>query len=194
MQTSFTLPDGYVQGDYVNLYADRRIYRNLNIASFIIGVAVIAVGWLWQGIDPLLALLKAGMHVYFCWLLTLAGCTLAYLTLHELTHGLMMRLFSGICPHYGKKGLLLFAGSEAYFRRRDYLSAKLSPVVLFGIVFALLSVILKDEWFWLAIVLQLINFGSSVGDIYTVCRALRQPKNALYYDSGVSVTIYTEIE
>lgn len=192
MSTCFTLPDGYVQEDYVNLYTDRRIYRNLNIASFIVGVAVIAVGWLWQGIDPLLALIKSGMNAYVLWVLILAVCILAALALHELTHGLFMRLFSGIRPHYGRKGLLLFTGSEAYFCRRDYLIIDLAPVVFFAILFALLSVFLTEQWFWLAIALQLVNLGGSVGDCYMACRTLRQPKSALFHDSGVAVTVYAE--
>ncbi|MBQ6430649.1 MAG: DUF3267 domain-containing protein [Oscillospiraceae bacterium] len=192
MRTCFTLPDGYVEEDYVNLYANRRIYRNLNIASFLIGAAVIAVGWLWRGVDGLLSLLKRGISDYALWLLLLCVCVIAYLALHELTHGLCMRLFSGIRPHYGRKGVLLFTGSEAYFSRRDYIVTALSPVVIFTILFALLSVFLRDEWFWLVMALQLANLGGAVGDYYMTYRALRQPKSALFHDSGVAVTIYTE--
>lgn len=194
MRTCFTLPDGYAETDYVNLYANRRVYRNLNIASFFIGAAVIAAGWLWRGFDGLLARIKSGMNAYFLWLLILAVSVIAYLALHELTHGLCMRLFSGIRPHYGRKGVLLFTGSEAYFSRRDYIVTTLAPVVVFAVLFALLSVFLRDEWFWLAAALQLANLGGAVGDYYMIYRALRQPKSALFRDSGVAVTIYTEKE
>ncbi len=193
MRTCFTLPDGYAEADYVNLYTNRRLYRNLNTASFLIGAAVIAIGWLWRGFDGLLALLKRGISDYVLWLLLLVVCVIAYLALHELTHGLCMRMFSGIRPHYGKKGVLLFAGSEAYFSRRDYIVTALAPVVIFGVLFALLSVFLQSEWFWLAIVLQVVNLGGAVGDYYMTGRAVRQPKSALFHDSGVAVTIYTEM-
>lgn len=192
MRTCFTLPEGYAEEDYVNLYANRRIYRNLNIASFLIGVAVIAIGILWQGFDALLALIRRGMNAYLLWVLILAASILAFYTLHELTHGLCMRLFSGIRPHYGKKGLMLFTGSEAYFCRRDYIVTALAPAAVFTPLFVLLTVFLQDEWFWLAIGLQLANLGGIVGDVYMTYRALRQPKNALFRDSGVAVTIYTE--
>lgn len=192
MRTCLTLPDGYEENERVDLYADRRLYRNLNIASFFIGAAVIAVGFLWQGFDALLALLRRGLNAYFLWLLILAACILAYFALHELTHGLWMRLFSGLRPLYGRKGLLLFAGSGAYFCRRDYLVIALAPVTLFGVIFALLTVFLPGEWFWLAAALQLANLGGAVGDLYMTHRALRLPKTALFYDRGVAVTIYTE--
>lgn len=192
MNTCFTLPDGYVQEDYVNLYANRRIYRNLNIASFLIGAAVIAVGFFLQGFDAILAVLRRGLSDYLLWLLILVAAILSYLALHELTHGLFMRLFSGIRPHYGKKGLLLYAGSEAYFCRRHYIVIALAPVVVFGVLFAVLSVFFKNEWFWLVMALQLANLGGAVGDYYMTYRALRQPKSALFHDSGVAVTIYTE--
>lgn len=192
MNTCFTLPDGYAQEDYVNLYANRRIYRNLNIASFLIGAAVIAVGFFLQGFDAILAVLRRGLSDYLLWLLILVAAILSYLALHELTHGLFMRLFSGIRPHYGKKGLLLYAGSEAYFCRRHYIVIALAPVVVFGVLFAVLSVFFKNEWFWLVMALQLANLGGAVGDYYMTYRALRQPKSALFHDSGVAVTIYTE--
>lgn len=192
MRTCLTLPDGYEEKEYVNLYADRRIYRNLNIASFFIGVAVLGVGYLWQGFDALLALLRRGMSAYLLWILLLAAGILAYLALHELTHGLCMRLFSGLRPHFGRKGLLLFAGSDAYFCRRDYLVTALAPVTLFAVLFALLTVFLEGEWFWLAVGLQLANLGGAVGDYYMTYRALRRPKTALFYDRGFAVTIYTE--
>ncbi|MBQ3356953.1 MAG: DUF3267 domain-containing protein [Oscillospiraceae bacterium] len=192
MRTCFTLPDGYEETDYVNLYTNRRLYRALNTASFLIGAAVLAVGYFWQGFDALLALLKRGMSDYLLWILILAAGIIAFYTLHELTHGLCMRLFSGIRPHYGKKGLMLFTGSEAYFCRRDYVITALAPALLFTPLFALLTVFLKDEWFWLALGLQLANLGGIVGDVYMTGKALRQPKSALFRDSGVGVTIYTE--
>lgn len=192
MKTCFSLPDGYEQTDYVNLYTDRPRYRKLNFASFLIGAAAIAVGWLWQGFDALLALLFVGFDAYFLWLLILAACVLACLTLHELLHGLFFRLISGLRPRYARKGVLLFTGSEAYFSRRDYVVIILAPAAIFALAFALLSVFLQNEWFWLAIALQAVNLGGSVGDYYKAFRALRQPKNALFWETGVSLTIYTE--
>ena len=192
MNTCFTLPDGYEKKDYVNLYTDRRLYRALNTASILIGFAVLAVGYFWQGFDALLALLRRGMSAYLLWILMLGAGILAFYTLHELTHGLCMRLFSGIRPHYGRKGVMLFTGSEAYFCRRDYLVTALAPAVIFTALFAVLTVFLQGEWFWLALGLQLANLGGIVGDIYMSYRALREPKTALFRDSGVAVTIYTE--
>lgn len=192
MKTCLTLPENYEQTDYVNLHADRRLYRNLNIASFLVGAAVIAVGWLWQGFDSLIALVLRGMNDYLLWVLLLAVCALAFLALHELTHGLLMRLFSGVRPYHGRKGLLLFTACEAYFCRRDYLIIMLAPVLLFSLVFALLTVFLKNEWFWLVMALQLFNLGGSVGDFYIAARTLRQPNSALFLSVGASVTVYTE--
>lgn len=192
MKTCLTLPNNYVQTDYVNLHADRRLYRILNIVSFLIGAAVIAVGWLWKGFDALISLVLRGMNDYLLWVLLLAVCALACLALHELTHGLFMRLFSGVRAHHGRKGLLLFTYSEAYFCRRDFLIIMLAPVLIFFVAFAVPAAFLEGEWFWLFILLQAINLGGSVGDFYIAGRTLRQPKNALFLSVGVSVTVYTE--
>jgi len=192
MKTCLNLPDKYVQTDYVNLHTDRRLYLILNIASFLIGAAVIAVGWLWKGFDALISLVLRGTNDYLLWVLLLAVSALAFLALHELTHGLFMRLFSGVRPYHGRKGLLLFTACNAYFSRRDYLIVMLAPALIFALVFALLTVFLKNEWFWLVMALQLFNLGGSVGDFYIAGWTLRQPKSALFLSVGVSVTVYTE--
>ncbi len=192
MKTCLILPDRYVQTDYVNLHADRRLYHILNIVSFLIGIAIIAVGWLWKGFDSLVALALRGLSGYLLRVLEFAVCAIAYLALHELKHGLFMRLFSGIRAHHGRKGLLLFTYSEVYFCRRDFLIIMLAPVLIFFVAFAVPAVFLEREWFWLFMLLQVINLGGSVGDFYLAGRALRQPKNALFLSVGVSLTVYTE--
>lgn len=192
MNTCFTLPDGYAQTDYVNLNADPRLRRKLNTVSFLIGAAVIAVGWLVERFDALLALLRGGMRDYFLWVLLLAVCILAYFALHELTHGLLMRLCAGIRPRFGRKGLLLYVGSEAYFCRRDCLMIVLAPAVLFALAFALPSVFLRGAWFWLFVGLQLANLGGAVGDYYLFGKALRQKHSALFRINGAAMAVYTE--
>lgn len=192
---SFTeIPEGYVQSDYVNLYANRSLYRSINLLSLLIGLALFLLGWRWRGLDALQDLLRKSLADYYLWMALLLVLMLVYLTLHELTHGFFIRRFSGLRPHYGKKGLLLFVGSGAYFCRKHYLMIALAPVVLWGIVFGILSAFLQGKWFWLVYGLQIANFGGAAGDAYMTYKALRGEKVALYQDSGVSVAIYTKTE
>ena len=55
------------------------------------------------------------LGLYFAKLGVLLVNMVLYLVLHELVHGICMRAFSGIRPHYGFTGLYAYAGSTAYF-------------------------------------------------------------------------------
>lgn len=193
MTSLLDLPKTYRMTDYINLHADKKRYRLLNALSFLIGAVLLFLGWLWQSFGALSELLSKGFGAYYLWLgLLLVGILLA-LSLHQLVHGLFMRLFSCLPTHYGRKGLFLsYAASDAFFCRGHYLMIALAPVVLIGIMLAVLTVLTHGMWFWLFYGLQILNIGSAVGDYALFIRALRAPKTALFQDDGIGLAVYTE--
>ena len=90
------------------------------------------------------------------WLLLSAMC-FAYISLHELTHGALMHLLSGVRPKYGFKLCYAYAGSRAYFDRRSHNLIALAPLLVWGIVLFALERALPAEWFWLFYVVQISN-------------------------------------
>lgn len=191
METCWDLPKGYRQTDYFNLRRDRKRSRWLNLTSGLIGAAMVALGWGLERFHALSQLLKSGFGDYYLWLALLLCAMLLYLTLHELTHGLFLRIYTGQV-RYARKGLTLFAGSEAYLSRRDFLLSLLAPVVLWGLLLAVICCFVSGIWFWLVYGLEIVNLGSSVGDLYLAAKAWKLPKTALYQNFGVSVYVYTE--
>ena len=193
MTSCSTLPTSYKGLDYVNLHADRRLYKLLNAVSFLIGVTMIFLGWLWRGFEPLLELLRMGLGSYGLWLLFLAAGVLLHLAVHQFVHGLLMQHFSRLPSYYGRKGLVMkYAGNQGYFCRRHYLMIAIAPVAVSGIFLCALTILFGGAWFWLFFCLQIFNFGSAVGDFYLFGKALRSPKSALFHDDGFSVAIFTE--
>ena len=122
MHTVKSLPQGYVQKDYVNLNA-----RAANIAAFLLCAALLALGWFWRGFGALSALQRAGMTYYVLFVLALVAALLAFSWLHQLTHALVLRLLTGAAPLFARRGLRLFVGSGAYLCRRDAVAALLLP-------------------------------------------------------------------
>ena len=114
---------------------------------------------------------------------------LAYIALHELTHGAVMKA-CGASVRYGYKVAYAYAGSDAYFTRPAYAVIALAPVVVWGIVFAVLAACLPREWFPAVWLWQLVNISGAAGDFYCTCRILRAPRDTLVQDTGTAMTFY----
>ena len=83
-----------------------------------------------------------------------------------------------------------YAGSDAYFTRPAYVAIALAPVVVWGIVFAVLAACLPREWFPAVWLWQLVNISGAAGDFYCTCRILRAPRDTLVQDTGTAMTFY----
>jgi hypothetical protein len=116
--------------------------------------------------------------------------TVIYVILHEFTHGITMKCMGGKQVKYGFTGMYAFAGSSKdYFPKRQYICIALAPVVLWGIIFAVLQVFLRG-WEWVVWFLQIMNIGGAAGDIYVTARVAGMSKTILVMDTGVSMTVY----
>lgn len=92
----------------------------------------------------------------------------AMLILHELVHGLTMRVF-GAQPRYGArlKQLLFYATAPGYgFRRNAYIIATLAPLVLLSIPTILGVLVLQGTtWAMLLALCAAFNIAGSAGDL-----------------------------
>lgn len=98
-----------------------------------------------------------------------------YMILHEFVHGILMKKFSGVKPKYGFTGLYAYAGSTAYFDRKHYIIIALAPIVIWGIVLAVLQFAVPDHGHGSYILYQIINISGAAGDIYVTYKMSRLP-------------------
>lgn len=189
MKSYAALPQGYCHtpAAAIDLVHNKKQFWIVNGLSVVLCVIMWVLPALWGrslrdivGEDPLSALLLR--------LGALAGI-FAYIALHELTHGIVM-MACGARVHYGYKVAYAYAGSYAYFTRSAYIVIALAPVVLWGIVFAVLTACLPREWFWAVWLWQLMNVSGAAGDFYCTCRILRTPRETLVQDTGTAMTFY----
>ena len=115
---------------------------------------------------------------------------IAYIPLHELTHGALMRLLSGVRPKYGFSLCYAYAGSTVWFDRRSHAVIALAPLILWGAVLAVLERTLPDAWFWLIYLVQISNVSGSAGDVYCVVHLRRLPRDILIQDTGTRMRVY----
>ena len=182
-----TLPEGYRALRSIDLVHNKREAVAVNLLSIAITLVLIVLGFL---IDPR----SSGDAIQFPrivpMLLLLLGIV-AYTLAHELIHGVFMKAYSGQKPHYGFKGIYAYAGCDALFTRRQYLIVGFAPVVLLGLLLAVLNAALDSTHFWYIYILQIVNLSGAAGDIYVGWRITQVPRDALIRDTGTGMTIYS---
>lgn len=114
---------------------------------------------------------------------------IAYIPLHELTHGAAMLALSGVRPKFGIRLPYAWCGSEVWFDKKSHIVTALAPVIVWGIVLQALIAALPSEWFWPLWLVQLSNLSGSAGDIYCVWYLARMKGDLLIQDTGTRMRI-----
>jgi hypothetical protein len=134
--------------------------------------------------------MSAGLGAYALRFAVLLVGMVLYVILHELVHGIFMRAISGVGVRYGFTGMYAYAGSDAYFGKAAYLLIALAPVVIWGVVLAVICPSLPAEWFWVVHLIQVVNLSGAGGDIYVTFKFCRLPRDILVRDTAVAMTVF----
>lgn len=155
-------------------------------SGIIVTVVMILFGLIFYPFRPTWEFLKAN---WWAWPAA-AGMYVAYILLHELTHGVLMHALSGVKPKYGLKLPYAYAGSSVYFDKKSHNLIALAPLVLWGVALFVLERALPAGWFWLLYIVQISNVSGSVGDVYCVLHLRKLPENIVVQDTGTRMTIF----
>ena len=191
MKSYTTLSEGYREIYALDMHEDKKLAVWVNLLSLAIA-AVFAVPMLfvvpwWTTFD-----VTDGMSGYWVKFAAMLGLTLLYLVLHELVHGIAMRICGTKKIRYGFKGVYAFAASDDYYRKKPYVFIALAPVVLWGIVLAIVTPFVPASWFWVVYFVQLMNLSGAAGDLYVTVKFSRMPRDILIRDSGVGMVVYAK--
>ena len=189
MKAIGVLPEDYGEIYSLNLQKDKRAAIIVNLLALAIA-AVMAVSM--NFFVPVTSVfdMSGGIVRYFLRLAALIVLMVLYMVLHELVHGIAMKLCGTKRVKYGFTGLYAFAGSEDYYDKKSYIFIALAPIVLWGTVLAAVNFFVTTEWFWIVYMIQLINISGAAGDLFAAVKFSRMPKNILIQDSGVSMRVF----
>lgn len=194
MKAQHELPSGYKEILHIDMQNDKKMMIKVTVISLIIvAVMVIAAIPLHLFVCPVSAMfdMSAGFGAYFLrWGIFLAGMVV-YMVLHELVHGITMKMYGTKKVKYGFTGMYAFAGSDDYYGKKPYVVIALAPIVVWGIVLAVLNFFVPADYFWIVYFIQLINISGAAGDLYVTVRFSKLPDDILVHDSGVSMTVYS---
>lgn len=186
------LPEGYREFYSVDLQKNKKVSLFVNLLAVIIAVLLAVPMHFFVPIFSLFSM-DNGIVAYFIRFVSLMVLIVAYMVLHELTHGVAMKICGTKKIKYGFTGLYAFAGSNDYYGKKSYIFIALAPVVLWGVVIAIINPFVSTEWFWVVYMLQIINLSGAAGDLYVTVKFSGFPKDILIRDYGVGMTVFSKV-
>lgn len=188
------LPEGYVLVKHVDAKRDRKIIIIYSLLSFVPLMIIL----------PLLILCASmgnngGIQSDGNFLIALmAGCLvyILYIILHELTHGVTYKYFTGQKLTFGLTLTVAFCGvPDIYVRKKASIAALIMPFSVFTIIFLCLTVGL---WFVspfygvIAGAVFALHLGGCVGDLHWTLMYITKFKNCntLMRDTGPEQWLY----
>ncbi len=181
-----TLPQGYTFFDKIDLKNNKKQFWTVQGICLAIIAVMFGIGWL---IESPLKIENNTESIIGLVVLTV-GFVL-YIFAHEAVHGLFMYAFCKTKIKYGFVGWAAYAGSSAYYDKKHYIIIALAPVVVWGVVFAVLNIFFHSGiWFWVIWFLQICNISGAAGDFFCVYKTARYPKDILVNDTGMEMQIF----
>lgn len=205
MKAVALLPEGYSEYYSLDLQKNKKIAFWVNFAAVLIGVLMcVPVAVFFVPITNLLDFnllfneevtltVSASSEILLKMGVLLVGM-IGYMVLHELVHGVAMKICGTNKVKYGFTGLYAFAGSDDFYNKSAYIFIALAPVVLWGVVLGVVNFFVPVGWFWVVYIIQIVNISGAAGDFFVTLKFSRFPKDILVKDAGVSVTVYSASE
>ncbi len=193
MKAVSQLPDGYREIYAIDLQKNKKLALLVNGLAIAIAVLLAVPAHFAVSIGTLFDMSR-GYGAYFLRFGVLMVSIVAYMVLHELVHGVAMKLCGTKRVKYGFTGLYAFAGSEDYYGKASYIFIALAPVVLWGVVLLVLQFFVPTSWFWVVYLVQISNLSGAAGDYFVTLRFSRLPKDILVQDYGVGMKVYSRTE
>lgn len=185
-----TLPEGYREIFSVDLQKNKKNAILVNGLGLVIAAVLAVAGCFAVPLSELYSM-EEGLLSYCIRFVSLLVLMVLYIVLHELVHGIAMKLCGTKKVKYGFTGMYAFAGSDDYYGKKPYLFIALAPVVLWGIVIGVAAALVPDSWFWILHILQIVNLSGAAGDFYVTVRFWRLPADILVKDYGVGMHVFS---
>ena len=185
------LPEEYEQIKKISFTEDKKFSTYINLAAVAFAAFLVIIMRIFVPFDFSLNSYDevAGVFIKSA---SLCVMIFAYVILHEAVHGVFIRIISGKWGKFGFRSGFAYASSEALFGRFEYITVALAPIVIWGVVIGIVNMLVPTGWFWVIYVIQIINLSGAVGDIYVTYTALKLPKESLFKDDGLDITVYAK--
>lgn len=188
-----SLPEGYKEIYSIDLQKNKKMSLIVNILSLLIA-AVITVPMIFVVPISTLFNMDDGYGPYLIRFGAILALIVLYMVLHEIVHGIAMKMCGTKKVKYGFTGLYAFAGSDDYYDKKSYIFIALAPIVVWGIILGIINLFVPTEWFWVIYLIQITNISGAAGDLFVTVKFSRLPKDILIKDYGVGMHVFSKSE
>ncbi len=191
MKAYVSLPEGYKEIYSVDLKKNKKLSLLVNGIAIMICVVMAILMNFYVPFSTLFDM-EGGFVAYIIRFVSLMLLSVLYIVLHEIVHGIAMKMCGTKKVKYGFTGVYAYAGSEDYYDKKAYIFIALAPVVLWGVVLAIVNFLVPTSWFWVIYIVQISNLGGAAGDYFVTVKFSRLPKDILVKDYGVGMVVYSK--
>ena len=191
MKAVENLPDGYKEIYAIDLQKNVKMAVLVNLLAIVVALLLVVPMHFVVPISSMFSM-EGGMQRYLIKFGILIILMIVYMILHELVHGIAMKICGTKKVKFGFTGMYAFAGSKDYYDKKSYIFIALAPVVFWGIVLAVINPFVSVEWFWIVYLIQVINLSGAAGDLFVTAKFSRLPSDSLIQDYGVGMTVYSQ--
>ncbi len=191
MKSFENLPEGYNEICAIDLQKNKKLALFVNLLAIIIALLLAVPMCFVVPISSMFSM-ENGMQNFIIRFAVLLVLMILYMVLHELVHGIAMKICGTKKVKYGFTGLYAFAGSKDYYDKTAYIFIALAPVILWGIVLAVVNLFVSAQWFWVVYLVQICNLSGAAGDLFVTIKFLRLPKDILIQDYGVGMKVFSK--
>ena len=191
MKAVKNLPEGYREICTIDLQKNKKMALFVNLLAIVIA-AFLTIPMHYVVPFSSLFSMENGMQAYMFRFAAMFVLLILYMVLHELVHGIAMKMCGTKKVKYGFTGIYAYASSNDLYDKKTYIFIALAPVVLWGIVLAVVNMFVSLEWFWVVYLIQISNLSGAAGDLYVTVKFLRLPSDILIRDYGVGMTVFSK--
>ena len=185
------LPDDYREIYSIDLQKDKKMSVIVNGLAVVIA-ALLAIPM--NFVVPFYTMfnLETGTKAMLIKYGVLIALMITYMILHEIVHGIAMRICGTKKVKYGFTGLYAFAGSKDFYDIKSYIFIALAPVVLWWVILGVVNLFVPIGWFWVVYLIQIVNLSGAAGDLFVTIKFSRLPKDILVQDYGVGMKVFSK--
>ena len=120
MKSIKLLPEGYKEIYSVDMQNDKKMMVLINLIAIVLSLVLVIP---MHFVVPIFTLFNMdnGIGNYFIRFVVLMVLMIVYLVLHELVHGIAMKMCGTEKVQYGFTGTYAFAKSDDYYNKKDYI-------------------------------------------------------------------------
>ena len=192
------VPEGYSLAYHINA-SDKKTGVLMSIGAFVI--MIVAVVLVFAGVPkPWSIRILASDSKYFLYLGVWLVLEVAYVILHELTHGAVYKALTHRKLRFGITWNAAFCGvPDIYTYRRVAILSLIAPLTVFTIIFVALALYLRTvstPWYLVVGILFATHISGCVGDMFMTFKFLTKYKDprTLMRDTGPEQWIYVPEE